>query len=849
MTIVTFTIAAGCLIFVLISLLIPLASLVRLPLSVVIAIVGLSGGALVWATGFEFAGKGLDTYDLWFVQSLALDTHSLLVIFLPPLLFEMSLGVSPRRLRDDVWVVLLMAVIAVLLATVIVGVAVWQASTMSLLACLLLGAAISTTDPAAVVTTFREIGAPRRLRIILEGESLLNDAAAIALFTLLVGIARADAVSGPFALATSFLYGFSSGAAAGVAIAWLASRVYPLLGGSVVAEATLTVALAHGSYLIAELGLGASGVVAVVFAGMTTRHVGLVTMGPKNWSTVFAVWTQIGFWANALILLLSAMLAPRMLAGLKSHDVLLIAVTFAGAFVARAVVLFLLLPVLSHFRLTTPMNLAQQTLAWWGGVRGAVTLILALSLAEISSLPEMERNLIAAVGAGFVFATLLVNASTLELATRTLGLNRLSLADLALKARIVAGTREQIRSFVEDLARERSIEPEAIRDMRKTYDRDVADALKVSGEAEIEFGERLRLGLSIICNQELRLVQTAFEEGAIGPRVTRILRTNAEDLADAARTDGRDAYESAMQQQLDAAKPFRLALLMQRLLKWDRPLRDQLGYHVTMLLESEANLRDLLKFSETTLPTMVGGDAAANLCQLVEERRHEVRRMIEAIALQYPHYTENMERILLLRAAARRERSQYDWMLEDEVIGSEIHKSLVDELDDKWKQLQRPPNLDLGLSPIGLLNQVPLFAEIGAKHQQTIAGLLEARVVMPGETIVAEGERGHAMYFIASGVVEVNGLSEEVHLSNGDFFGELSLLAPTRRRTTSLVAITVCRLLVLDQRDFRRLMASVPEIESRIRAAAERQLGEGFTRRTPEEIEQLTQRAKRLETE
>ena len=298
MTIVTFVLAAGCTIFVLISLLIPIAASVRLPLPVLIAAVGLTAGALTWLTGFELAGKALDAYDLWFVKSLALDTNSLLLIFLPPLLFEMSLGVSPRRLRDDVWIVLVMAVVAVVLATIFVGLAVASVSNVSLIACLLLGAAISTTDPAAVVTTFREIGAPRRLVVILEGESLLNDAAAIALFTLLVAVARADATAGPINLLASFGYSFGAGAMAGAAIALFASRIFPLLGASVVAEATLTVALAHGSYLLAEIGLGASGVVAVVFAGMTTRHFGVVAMGPRNWSTVMAVWTQIGFWAQ-----------------------------------------------------------------------------------------------------------------------------------------------------------------------------------------------------------------------------------------------------------------------------------------------------------------------------------------------------------------------------------------------------------------------------------------------------------------------------------------------------------------------------------------------------------------------
>ena len=196
MHIVVFALSALCVIFVIVALAVPLAKAARLPLPVVLATIGLTLAIVSWVTGFELAGTALDTYDLWFVQSLALNSHSLLLIFLPPLLFEMSLGVNVRRLTDDIWTVFVMAVLAVVVATVTVALVVWACSPLTLIACLLLGAAISTTDPAAVVTTFREIGAPRRLMVILEGESLLNDAAAITLFTLLISIAKAEGGGG-----------------------------------------------------------------------------------------------------------------------------------------------------------------------------------------------------------------------------------------------------------------------------------------------------------------------------------------------------------------------------------------------------------------------------------------------------------------------------------------------------------------------------------------------------------------------------------------------------------------------------------------------------------------------------
>ena len=215
MDLVVFALAALCVVFLLVALAIPFAELVRLPLPVVVAVAGLVYGAASIAIGADPVGFALTDYDKWFFEALAFNDQTLILAFLPPLLFEMALHVNVRRLIEDASIVVVMAVVAVILATASVGVLLWLVSPIGLIACLLLGAAVSTTDPAAVITTFKEIGAPRRLLVNLEGESLLNDAAAIAVFTLLAG-ALADKTpieAAPFLL--SFLYSFGARAACG----------------------------------------------------------------------------------------------------------------------------------------------------------------------------------------------------------------------------------------------------------------------------------------------------------------------------------------------------------------------------------------------------------------------------------------------------------------------------------------------------------------------------------------------------------------------------------------------------------------------------------------------------------
>lgn len=836
MEIVAFTLSVLTLILLTIAFATPIAEKVRLPLPVAIAAIGVAAGLAVWSTDFQISSRFLDTYELWFVTSLSLDSQTLILVFLPPLLYEMALGVNVRRLYQDAFVVVVMAVVAVFLATAMVGLSLWIASPLGIIACLLLGATISTTDPAAIITTFRDLGAPRRLLVILEGESLLNDAAAIAIFGTLVALARSETGANASEILAGFLFDFCAGAGVGIALGWLAARAYPLLRGSAAAETTITVALTYGSYLASDIVIGASGVVAVVFAGLTTTHVGVVRMGPRNWNSTLAIWVQIGFWASALILLFATALAPSLLLKLSWREAFYLPVIYFAALAARAAVLFGLLPLLSAAELGTPVTRPQKLLILWGGVRGAVTLVLAISLTDIGAIDEDERRIISALAAGYVLATLLVNGASLRFVAHTLGLDRLSQSDIALRERIIAGAIADVRSYVSRLAHDRSIEPEAVEEMHTEYERQIAETIGDTEVADIPFGERLRLGLTILANQELRLVQLAFEEEAIGPRVTRNLKAIGDTLADVARIEGRDGYEAAALAAFSYQYRLRPAIALQRYLHIDRPLRGLLARHLTVMLETENILRELCHFVSSVLARMIGEDAANNLASLVEKRQQHVREQISIIATQYPQYTEDVERILLLRAATRREMTQYRQLYEDGIVGIELFRELMRDLARRKRRLEALPSLDLGLSPRYLVDHVDLFAPLSDRQRKIIARRLKSQFAVPGDKIVAVGDRGNAMYFIASGVLEVLGAGELVQLSNGDFFGELALLAPTRRRQTEIVAKSYCRLLTLSRRDFRRLTESDPAIRQTIVAAAERQLGEGFRKASPDEI-------------
>lgn len=839
MDIVVFGLAALAGAFALIAFLEPAARRLGVPMPVAVGMVGVVIGAATSIGGLNLLGTAFDVDTESLFDSLSLGNHEILLIFLPPLLFEMTLALDVRRVLEYLPAIAVMAVVAVVAATLAVAGALNLATGLPLMLCLLLGATISTTDPAAVISTFREIGATQRQLVIIEGESLLNDAAAIALFGLLAVSLRTGTPLSVGDAIGQFGFVFAVGAAAGAALGYGAARLFPLLAGSVAAETSLTMALAYAAYLVGEEALGASGVIAVVIAGLVTKVAGSVRMGPRNWASVAAIWAQIGHWANHLILLIAAVLAPHLLTFVRWFEVPMILIIVIAAFAARAAVVFGLLSGLERLKLLQPVGNREKVLILWGGVRGAVTLVLVFGLVETRGLSEVERSLLAALGSGFVFFTLLVNATTLGFLTRWLGLDRLTEGEQALRASIVAGTMRESLDHVIEVAHAREAAPATTEAVVARYHARIAEIERQVDAPEIPFGERLRVGLAVLANQERRIVKRQFESEVIGMVTMRAMRTVADRLADAAHHRGRDGYEAALAGVLAFPRWFRAALAAYSWLNIAGPLGLLLTDRFQTLFETDVVLRALVEFNRDHMPGLIGAEATANLGELLARRQQDAQRALQALELQYPTYAAAISGQFLLRAGLRRELGRYERHLAEGVISPELYRSLAADAQRGIRETRRRPPLDLEFDRGALFDQVPMLQGLTEAERKRMRRLLRSRLVAPGDFIVRAGERGTAMYLIASGAVEVRNLGEPILLGTGDFFGELSILAPTRRRKSDIVALTYCRLLVLSRRDFKKLVRLNPQLEARIRAAAALQLGHGFRHASPEQVEQF----------
>ncbi len=370
---------------------------VHLPYSVALVLVGLAVSVVAPRTGLEISPE------------------LVLAVLLPGLVFEAAYQMDVRELRRSFGWVVVLAAPGVLVSAAIVAVVLHLATGLRLEIAFVVGAIVSATDPVAVVATFRRLRSPARLTTLVEAESLFNDGTAIVVFLIAL-----DAVAGPIT-ATDAVAGFVVtvlvsgllGAVAGAAASQVIARVDDHL-----VELTISVVLAYGTYLVAD-ELRVSGLIATVVAGAVLGSYGRrIGMRARTQEALDLVWEFVAFILNALVFLLIGVATS-----ISDLSAALPAIAWGvvAVLVGRAIVIYGLVGIparLAH----TAAGTAAIPRGWlhvmfWGGLRGAVAMALALSLP--AAFPQ--RALVQGIVFGIVLFTLLVQGTTAGMVVRRSG--------------------------------------------------------------------------------------------------------------------------------------------------------------------------------------------------------------------------------------------------------------------------------------------------------------------------------------------------------------------------------------------------------------------------------------------
>jgi monovalent cation/hydrogen antiporter len=363
------------------------------------------------------------------IPEIELEPDLVLLIFLPPLLYAAAFFSDLRALRDAVRPISISAVFLVLLTMCVVAVFGHEVIGLSWPLAFALGAIVSPTDPVAATAIMRQLGAPRRLVNVIEGESLVNDATALVAYRVAVGAA----VGGSFSAVDAgleFIGAAAGGIAIGLVVGFVVAEIRRRLDDART-EITISLLTAYAAFIPAE-ELGLSGVLAAVTSGVYLGWQAPELLTPQTRLQSTAVWEILVFLLNATLFILIGLQLGPIMDGLDAYSaaelagyaalmcVAVIGTRFAFNFTVPYVIRALDRRPQQRARRASPQ---MRIVASWAGMRGAVSLAaaLALPLETDAGAPLPERDLILFITFALILVTVVGQGLTLPYLIRRLG--------------------------------------------------------------------------------------------------------------------------------------------------------------------------------------------------------------------------------------------------------------------------------------------------------------------------------------------------------------------------------------------------------------------------------------------
>jgi CPA1 family monovalent cation:H+ antiporter len=391
------------------------------------------------------------------IGNFTITPNLLLYVLLPALLFDTAINMEMDLLKRNLVPVLALAGPGLILSTFVTGILITWATPLSFIYALAFGALISSTDPVAVISLFKEVGAPKRLVMLVDGESLFNDATAIVAFQVIIGLIAGGAIgSAAFVKAGfDFLFVFAGGFIVGAALGWLIVRTLSIARGDPFLEMTFTTIAAYLSFVLAQFYMHLSGVMAVIGTGMVIAYYSVSRYSAEGRQYMKMFWAFASFVTNSFIFLLLGITEFHQVIGTGRHFHALsnAVIAISAVLAARAVTVFGIIPLLNRLPRAGKIDLKSSTVIFWGGLRGALPVGLAISLTPGIFGPNGEsiRATIIEMTFGVVLFTLLVQGTTIKRLIKLLGLDKPSRIERSARAYGISVAKKNATAALEKL--------------------------------------------------------------------------------------------------------------------------------------------------------------------------------------------------------------------------------------------------------------------------------------------------------------------------------------------------------------------------------------------------------------
>lgn len=754
-----------------------------------------------------------------------------LFVFLPALIFESAFNLDARHLWHNIWPVLTLAVPGLLLSTFAIGGIVWGLTGIPFSACVLLGAILSATDPVSVVALFKKLGAPERLTILVEGESLFNDATAIVLATIVIGVVEAGDITGStlFNGVVQFFVVFLGGLVVGGVLGWFFGWLLGKVQGDPHIEITLTTVVAYMSFIVAEAGFHVSGVIAVIAAGLVLGGWGRMKISVQVRNYLDNFWEYMAFVANALIFLLVGLRVDFLELW---HAIGLVGIVVLAMLVSRAGVVYGLVPIVGRLPRVEHVDLRYQSVMYWGGLRGAIALAIVLMFVERIEQGELFVTLVI----GAVLFTLIVQGLTIEPLVKKLGLDQPPLADKMTRVEGESTAKQHALHRLPELLKGGLFSGSIAGELQELCNKDLDDTRQEieqlrKTELDVET-ERQLLYLRAFAEEKSVYIRL-FNEGQITERTFRdmmaelIMQTDAIRHTEEHTEDTHEVKVSLRRRIEDAildvfdripglsgvaerAKLAHIATDYER--SW---AQCQSTRSVLDVLENMAHFESVPESIQTEIREQYS-------------KWHETARtQLDQTAGTFPEFVSALQArigkriVLLAQAETIEEQEEYGTLPRSiaEGLKEEIHEALL-ELTNAGEVSQ------LKVEPTELLKKVPFFQDVPPHEFADIANRMRSRTFTEGSVVIKQDADGDSMFLIARGVVRVsrvdNGNSRDLAtLMAGDFFGEMALLHRDPR-TATVRAITPSSLYELRRVDLDQVIEKYPDMRKALEEADQR---------------------------
>ena len=668
---------------------------------------------------------------------------------------------------------------------------------------MLFGALISATDPVAVIALFKELGAPERLTVLVEGESLLNDATAIVVFGILLAIAiggESLSWSNTDTIVIEFLWVFVGGGLVGAGLGFVVSELLYQLRVGVSAVLTMSLVVAYGSFILAEHTLHVSGVMAGATAAVVLSGFGMTRLRHEASHAATEFWEVIALICNSLLFLLVGLSVDM---GALASAIVPAAVTVILILAARGAAVYTLVPITTKLFSLPHVSVSERHIMWWGGLKGGLAIAIVLSIPEHLPGRELLLNITLAV----VLFTMLVNAPTIRPLMSKLGLDRLSKEEELELRHALLSAQHQAEHLLTRFRVPEIISKETHEEVRSRTD----DTFKppVSETAEQDDAQDRYVAELLAARWEVAELKSLYEQGVIPQHVYLDIRNELQNRRDL-DAETMEEHEQSIVSRLESAL---MKLLREK--NWSAPL---LSVYQRMRLAGHLR-RDIagILICSRVIEMLAADDDLHREARETVGREYE-RRLAQHLAnvgeiqREFPDFYRRFETRFSSEVSLTGAILHVRHALHDGELGSKAFNVIESRVRNT-------------LSKLELRETIPLFADLPEFSLRRLSSRSQSAIYLAGDTIIEYRAKGDAFYVITQGDVcvfrSVAGEEKQIGtLGAGDFIGETSLLyyggAKVHTRSATIRAQSFVTLLRLPRREMQTLMKKHPELRVRM---------------------------------